>query len=195
MKFMPILAASAAALTLQVRAQDITYKIDETHADIGFSVRHMVVSTTRGAFTEFKGSFTTDAAGNLTSATCIIDTDSVDTKNAKRDEHLRGEDFFDAAKYPEITFKSTSVKKTGERKYDVVGDLTMRDVTKSITLPVEINGPIQDPWGGTRMGFEAETTVNRQDWNIKYGGLLGTGDKAIGDEVKIHISVEGLQHK
>ena len=195
MKIMPILAASAIALSLQTRADNVVYDLDGSHADIGFSVRHMVVSTTRGAFGKITGKLTLDAKGDLVSAECTIPVASVDTKDAKRDEHLRGEDFFDAGKNPDITFKSTAVKKTAAGKYEVTGDLKMRDVTKAVTLPVDLNGPIQDPWGNTRVGFETTTTINRQDWNIKYGGLLGTGDKAIGDDVKIHVSVEGIKAK
>lgn len=195
MKFMPILAASAIALSLQTRAENVVYNLDGSHADIGFSVRHMVVSTTRGAFGKVTGTLTTDDKGVLIAAEAVIPVASVDTKEAKRDEHLRGEDFFDAKNNPDITFKSTAVKKTAAGKYEVTGDLKMRDVTKSVTLPVDLNGPVTDPYGNIRIGFETTTTINRQDWNIKYNGLLGSGDKAIGDDVKINVSVEGIKAK
>lgn len=195
MKILPVLTASVAIWAFQSHAANVPYNIDSTHSSVAFSIRHMVVSTVRGSFEKISGTLSLDEKGTLVAAECTIPLESIHTRDAKRDEHLRSGDFFDAQNYPEITFKSTAIKKIAEGKYEVTGDLKMRDVSKSVLLPVDLNGPVQDPWGMTRVGFETAIKINRQDWNIKYEGLMGTGDKIVSDEVSIQVSVEGVLAK
>lgn len=174
-------------------AQAETYEIDASHSSIGFSVRHMVVSTVRGSFGEFTGSFTYDAAAPAdTKAAAVIKTASIDTRNAKRDDHLRNEDFFDAPKHPDITFETTRVEVDGET-VTLFGNLTMKGVTKEIALPVTFHGPITDPWGNVRAGFEGSTSINRQDWGISWSKNLDGGGLVVSDEVKLDISIEGIK--
>jgi polyisoprenoid-binding protein YceI len=189
----PILGAMmAAALAAQVQAADV-YDLDAAHTTIGFSVRHMVVSSTKGSFGSFSGSFEVDPADPTTlKASAKVDVKSIDTKNKDRDDHLRGPDFFDAAKYPEITFESTKVEKTGDGIV-LSGKLTMKGVTKEIAIPVDISGPVLNPWGKTVMGFEGSARINRKDWGITWNKVLDNGGVAVGDEVKLEISVEGIK--
>lgn len=170
-----------------------TYEIDASHSSIGFSVRHMIVSTVRGSFGEFTGSFDYDAAKPAdTKASAVIKTASIDTRNAKRDDHLRNEDFFDAPKFPDITFETTRVEADGGT-LTLFGNLTMKGVTKEIALPVTFHGPITDPWGNVRAGFEGSTTINRQDWGISWSKNLDGGGLVVSDEVKLEISIEGIK--
>ncbi len=170
-----------------------TYEIDASHSSIGFSVRHMIVSTVRGSFGEFTGSFEYDAAKPAdTKASAVIKTASIDTRNAKRDDHLRNEDFFDAPKFPDITFETTRVEADGGT-LTLFGNLTMKGVTKEIALPVTFHGPITDPWGNVRAGFEGSTTINRQDWGISWSKNLDGGGLVVSDEVKLEISIEGIK--
>lgn len=170
-----------------------TYEIDASHSSIGFSVRHMIVSTVRGSFGEFTGSFDYDAAKPAdTKASAVIKAASIDTRNAKRDDHLRNEDFFDAPKFPDITFETTRVEADGGT-LTLFGNLTMKGVTKEIALPVTFHGPITDPWGNVRAGFEGSTTINRQDWGISWSKNLDGGGLVVSDEVKLEISIEGIK--
>jgi len=170
-----------------------TYEIDASHSSIGFSVRHMIVSTVRGSFGEFTGSFEYDAAKPAdTKASAVIKTASIDTRNAKRDDHLRNEDFFDAPKFPDITFETTRVEADGGT-LTLFGNLTMKGVTKEIALPFTFHGPITDPWGNVRAGFEGSTTINRQDWGISWSKNLDGGGLVVSDEVKLEISIEGIK--
>lgn len=183
---------AAIAVTMQAQAADV-YDIDASHTHIGFSVRHMVVSSTKGAFNTFSGSFEVDGADATTlKASAKIDTKSIDTKNKDRDDHLRGADFFDAEKFPEITFATTKVEKSGDG-YILHGDLTMKGVTKAIALPIEVSGPVKNPWGKTVMGFEGTAKINRKDWGLSWNKVLDNGGVAVGDEVKLEISVEGIK--
>ncbi len=177
------------------RAEVVSFEVDKAHTSIGFAVKHMVVSTTKGSFNDFSGEFSVDPADPTTlSAKATIVATSVDTANEKRDGHLRNEDFFDVAKYPEIKFESTGVEKAGDGLI-LKGNLTMKDVTKEISIPVEVNGPVNDPWGNVRYGFEGSTKINRKDWGINFGGVMDNGGLVVADDVKIEISVEGIQKK
>lgn len=177
------------------RAEVLSFEVDKAHTSIGFAVKHMVVSTTKGSFNDFTGEFSVDPADPTTlSAKATIAATSVDTANEKRDGHLRNEDFFDVAKYPEIKFESTGAEKTDDGIL-LKGNLTIKDVTKEVSIPVEVNGPVTGPQGNTLYGFEGSTKINRKDWGIVYGGVLDNGGLMIGDDVKIEISVEGIQKK
>lgn len=174
-------------------AQSASYTVDASHSYIGFSVRHMVVTTVRGNFNEFEGSFDYDPENPAAfTASAVIKTASIDTRNAKRDEHLRNEDFFDAPNYPEITFETISSEVVGD-KLHVRGNLTMRGVTKEITIPLVFSEQITDPWGNVRIGFEGSTTINRQDWGISWSKNLDAGGLVVSDEVTIELNIQGIQ--
>ena len=153
------LTTASAVLALSHATAADNYKIDPAHSSVGFSVRHMGVSNVKGHFDEFVGSLVLDN-GSIQEATATIQVKSVNTGIEKRDNHLRTADFFEAAKYPEITFKTKRIEKNGEQTI-LIGDFTMRGVTKELRLPVTLSGPIKDPQGNTRIGLEAKTTVNR----------------------------------
>lgn len=187
------MAALAAALTTGAYAA--SYELDASHSSIGFGVKHMVVTTTKGQFTDYTGGFDYDAADPASlKAQAMIKVASVDTGNGKRDDHLRGADFFDVATHPEITFVSKSAEKVGD---DVVltGDLTIKGVTKEIKLPLTVNGPITDPWGNVRVGLEGKTKIKRQDFGITWSKTMDGGGLVVGDDVTIDIVVEGIQKK
>lgn len=181
------LAAFAVAFSSVASAAVETYTIDPSHSAVGFSIRHFVAKVP-GKFNKFSGTITVDRA-NLanSSAEATIDVTSVDTANQKRDDHLRNPDFFDAAKYPTMKFKSKSWKKTGENTYDVTGDLTLKDVTKEVVLKVTALG-FGPGMGGTQLsGWEATTTIDKKQWNMKDPAML---DAALGDDVTITINIE-----
>jgi len=186
---------AAAALTvlaaLPLRAD--TFAIDPGHSEVGFQVRHLV-SQTRGRFNDFSGTVNLDPK-NLTSSSVdfTIKAASIDTNVADRDKHLRSADFFDAEKFPEITFKSKSIKAAGKDTYNVTGTLTMHGVSKEVTLPVTYLGQAKDPWGNTRAGFEAATTLNRKDFGIVWNKALDAGGAMLGDDVKININLETVK--
>ena len=167
------------------------YKIDPAHSSVGFSVRHMGVSNVKGHFDEFAGSLVLDN-GSIQQADATIQVKSVNTGIEKRDNHLRTADFFEAAKYPTITFKTRRIEKSGDQTI-LIGDFTMRGITKELRLPVTVNGPVKDPQGNTRIGLEAKTTVNRKDYGMKFSAMLETGSLMVGDEVTIEINAEAVK--
>lgn len=165
------------------------YVADITHADVGFSVKHLVISKVRGSFNTFDATLHLDEQNQLVSAEASIDAASIDTANEKRDEHLRGADFFDTAKFPKITFVSKRVEQQNGRSV-LVGDFTIRDVTRELALPFTVTGPIQDPWGNTKIGFQASTTINRSDYGLTWNKALETGGLVVGEEVELNIEME-----
>ena len=168
------------------------YAIDKAHSEVTFQVRHLLTKV-RGSFTEFAGSFQFDEhEPEHSSVSATIDTASVDTNNTDRDQHLRSDDFFAAATFPTITFKSSHVGKRNENTYDVIGTLTIRGVAREITVPVTYLGTANDPWGNARAAFEAELVVNRQDFGLKWNAALETGGFLVGDEVRISLSIQGI---
>lgn len=169
-----------------------TWEIDTAHSTANFSVRHMMVSNVKGTFGNVKGTINLDDK-DVTKSTveATIDTTTIDTREAKRDEHLKSPDFFDTAKYPTITFKSTKVAKAGQGKLKVTGDLTMHGVTKPVVLDVE--GPakeIKDPWGNTKSGVAATTKLNRKDFGLGWNKALEAGGVAVGEEVTVSLDLE-----
>jgi polyisoprenoid-binding protein YceI len=175
-----------------VKAAD-TYNIDPAHSSVGFAVTHMVINTVRGKFNEFSGTLVLDGA-DLKEATGTIQAKSIDTGIERRDNHLRSPDFFDAAKFPTIIFKSKRAEKQGNDTV-LVGDFTMHGVTKELTLPVIVKGPIKDPWGNTRIGFQARTKLNRQDYGLKYNQALETGGLVVANEIELEINAEAVKAK
>lgn len=169
-----------------------TYKIDPAHSEVFFQVRHLVTKV-RGRFSDFEGTITYDEANPAASSVNFsIKTASIDTNVSDRDTHLRSADFFSAEEHPTLTFRSKKITKKGGDSYDVVGDLSMRGTTKEITLPVTFLGNATDPWGGKRVGFEAETTVNRKDYGLNWNAALETGGFLVGDDVKINLSIQAV---
>jgi polyisoprenoid-binding protein YceI len=187
-----ITAAMLAVLVGLVGAASATdtWTMDKAHSDVTFRVKHLMSKVT-GSFVDFDGTITTDF-GNLaaSSVSFTIQATSIDTKNADRDKHLRSADFFDVEKYPTISFTSSKITKTGEGSFDVTGTLTMHGVSKEITLPVTFLGAAQDPWGNTKAGFEADTTLSRTDFGIVWNKALETGGLLLGDEVEVTINLE-----
>ena len=180
-----------ALLTLSHAAAADHYKIDRAHTSVGFSVRHMAVSNVKGHFDEFVGSLVLDN-GSIQEATAAIQVKSVNTGIEKRDNHLRTADFFEAAKYPEITFKTKKVEKSGDQTI-LIGDFTMRGVTKELRLPVTLSGPVKDPQGNMRIGLEAKAKVNRKDYGMKFNAVMETGGLMVGDEVTLDINAEAVK--
>jgi polyisoprenoid-binding protein YceI len=171
-------------LALSARAE--VFKVDTGHAEVGFAVKHMMVSNVKGTFNTFQGTLDYDIEANmLHSAEGSIDAASIDTNNEKRDAHLKNEDFFHTEKFPKLTFKSTSVKKTGEGTFDVSGTLNVLGVDREVVLPVRINGPVEGRRGATLIGVEVATVLNRRELGITHSPAA-----MIGDEVKISIDAE-----
>ena len=167
-----------------------SWSFDKTHSKIGFSVDYMLITDVDGYFKKFDGSVTTakeDFVDALISFT--VDAGSVDTDEPKRDEHLRSEDFFYTQKFPNFTFKSTSMKKVSGNNYKLVGNLTMRGVTKSVTLNGTFGGVKKDPWGNTKAGFKLTGKVNRKDYGINWSKALDGGGFVVGDDVTLNINV------
>lgn len=168
-----------------------TWQIDPSHSSAAFSVRHMMVSKVRGRFSTFAGTIVINPDALTSTAEVTIDVDSIDTRDEKRDGHLLSPDFFDAANNPVITFRTTGVVPDGDA-YRVTGDLTIKGVTRSVDLDLELGGVTGDPWGGTRAGFEASGTINRSDFGLEYNAALETGGVLIGDKITLDLDIEAV---
>jgi polyisoprenoid-binding protein YceI len=168
-----------------------TYKVDPAHSSIMFSVRHLGINNVKGIFTNYTGSLVLDGK-NIKEATGTIQTGSIDTGVPQRDNHLRSADFFDATKFPTITFKTKRVEQSGDQSI-LIADFTMRGVTKEVRLPVTISGPIKDQTGATRIGLEAKAKVNRKDYGIAFSQALESGIAMVGEEVNIEIDAEAIK--
>ena len=168
-----------------------TYKIDKSHSEVLFQVRHLVTKV-RGRFDDFEGTIEFDEGNpGASSVSVTVQAASIDTNEKDRDTHLRSADFFDVEKSPTLTFTSTSVSGSGE-SYQVVGDLTIHGVTRQVTLPATFLGHAKDPWGNARVGFESEITVNRKDFGLNWNAALEAGGFLVGDDIKITLSVQGI---
>ena len=189
------LAAVLAASTLAVQnAAAANYKIDAAHTEVGFKVKHLGISSVRGLFKEFAGTFAFDPQDiKSSSVKATIKTASVDTAVEKRDTHLRSDDFLDAKQHPDIMFVSKSIKDIKGDSFTVVGDLTIHGITKPVELKTTYNGSVKDPWGNEKAGFSAETVINRKEFGLKYNDLLETGGMVVGDEVKVQIELEATK--
>jgi polyisoprenoid-binding protein YceI len=171
-----------------------SYTIDASHSNVGFSVRHMMISNVRGEFQQYSGEFSYDPAKpEATSARVTIELASINTHDEKRDGHLRSGDFFDVEHHPQMTFVSKSAAARGDG-LDVVGDLTIRGVTHEVTLRVEdITDENKDPWGNLRRGASASTKIKRSDYGIVWNAGLEAGGVLVSDEVKIHLDIQGTR--
>ncbi len=167
-----------------------TWNIDTTHSAIGFAVRHMVVSKTRGHFGKYTGKVQLGEDLSRSSVEVTIDAASIDTGTPERDAHLRSADFFDVERFPALTFASRRIEKLDEERYRMTGDLTIRDVTREVTVEVEYGGQRKDPWGNVRAGFAARTAVDRKDFGLHWNQVLEAGGLLVGDRVEIEIELE-----
>ena len=170
-----------------------TYTIDPAHSSVGFGVTHMVINTVHGKFNDFSGSIGLDGAA-IKEATGTIQAKSIDTGIERRDNHLRSADFFDVAKFPTITFQSKRAEKQGTETV-LVGDFTMHGVTKELSLPVTLKGPIKDSWGNSRIGLQGRAKLNRRDYGLKYSQALESGGLVVGDEIELEINAEAVKAK
>jgi polyisoprenoid-binding protein YceI len=169
------------------------YVIDKAHSEVSFTVRHLVTKV-RGHFRDFDGSIHLNEAHPEQSRVQIdIKTDSIDTKTPDRDAHLRSADFFHVEEHPVLSFKSTKVRKNSAEDFVIEGDLSIRGTTNNIHLPTTFLGHAKDPWGGARIGFESEVTINRKDYGLVWNAALETGGFLVGDEVKIHLSIQAVK--
>ena len=176
-------------------SEAITYTIDPAHSTAGFKVRHLMVSNVRGEFSGISGTVVIDHGNPAnTKIETAIDVSTIHTRDEKRDEHLKSADFFDAAKFPTITFVSKKIEKAGEGEWKVTGDLTLHGVTKTIALDVEGPAPeAKDPWGNIKTGASATTKINRTDFGLVWNAALETGGVLVGEEVHISLEVELLR--
>ena len=184
-----LLLALGLLFSLNLHAAD-TYVVDSAHSQIGFAVKHIMVSTIKGSFGDYTSNITFDPADAASfKADATIQVKSVDTNNEQRDEHLRTADFFDVGQFPTITFKSKSL--TGANgSYTLVGDLMLHGVTKEVSFPVQISGPVASPMGGDAIGLSGQLTVNRQDYGIKWNKDMDKGGVMLGNDVTVSIELE-----
>lgn len=168
------------------------WNIDPTHSVVEFGVKHLGIATVKGRFRTFKGAIETDAAGAPRSLEVSIDAASIDTNVADRDAHLRSGDFLDVERYPEISYRSTSVSPMGGGQYRIDGELTMRGVTRPVTFTAEVDQVVTDPWGNRRIAGRASGKLNRKEWGLTWSQLLETGSLVVGEEVKFTLEVEAV---
>jgi polyisoprenoid-binding protein YceI len=183
--FITVLAVSS------LFAQKAGWNLDKAHSSIGFSIKHMVISEVTGNFKDFDVSFkSTKSDFTDASVDAAIKVASINTDNEKRDGHLKTDDFFNAEKFPVITFKSTSFEKVGDNKYKITGDLTIRDVTKKVTFDATYNGSIKAPWGAQIYSWKATISINRFDYGLKWNKAIEAGGLIAGDTVNITLNLE-----
>lgn len=177
----------------RVYAAAEVYKVDAGHSSVGFSTKHLMVSTVNGSFDEYEGAITYDPADpKAFKADLTIQAKSIDTNQEKRDAHLRNADFLDADKFPTITFVSKSLS-GGEGSYTLTGDLTIKGVTKEISFPVTVSGPVQSPMGGAVIGLDANFTINRQDYGVSWSKAMDNGGLVVSNDVAVKISLEAVK--
>ena len=170
------------------------YTIDAAHSRVGFSARHAMVTKVRGQFNEFEGTALVDGT-DLTRSTVqlTIEAASIDTRNEQRDGHLRSNDFLAMEEYPQITFVSTAVETTGPTSFDVTGDLTIKGVTNSVTIPFEFEGAATDPFGNQRVGFEGSVVINRKDYGVTWNAALETGGVLVSEKITLEFEVSAIK--
>lgn len=184
--FAVVLILTASSLFAQTE-----WSLDKSHSQVGFSVTHLVITEVDGYFKDYDAKVVTKG-DDFSTATIdfTVNTNSIFTDNEGRDKHLRSDDFFNAEKFPQMTFKGKSLKKLGDNKYKLVGDLTIRDVTKQVELDVKYNGMVKDPWGNTKAGFKVTGEINRFDYNLKWDKAIETGSLVVGKEVELIIDLQ-----
>ena len=179
---------------LAVTAQAADFKIDPDHSTVGFRIKHLAISTVPGRFTGFGGSFSFDPSNvEASKAEVKIGVKSINTEQAKRDNHLRSPDFFDIEKYPEMNFKTTKIEADSKDTFTAVGDLTIHGVTKPVSLAVKFGGSAKDPMGHDRVAFSATTRINRKDFGLTWNRALETGGLLVGEDVDIAIEIEAIK--
>lgn len=190
MQKLSVLAAVPLIISSSVLAQT-TWTIDKAHSRVGFSVTHMVITDVEGYFKNYDAEITTEGDDfSKAKIDFTVKTNSIFTDNEKRDDHLRSDDFFNAEKYPMMTFKGKSMTKINDKKFKLVGDLTIRDVTKQVELDVKYNGTVKDAWGNTKAGFKITGEINRFDYNLKWNKAIETGSLVVGKEVELIIDLQ-----
>jgi polyisoprenoid-binding protein YceI len=171
-----------------------TWTIDPVHSTVEFAVRHMMVSTVKGRFRTFEGRLLIDEGEpSRSTVEASIDVASIDTGVEDRDNHLRSDDFLNAARFPRITFRSTKIEPAGDDRWKMTGDLTIRDVTRPVTLDVEFVGRGPDAWGKERAGFSAETKINRKDFGVNWNGVIEAGGVVVSDSVRVMLDIEAVR--
>ncbi|MFM7774777.1 MAG: YceI family protein [Candidatus Kapaibacterium sp.] len=191
----PTLIALVAAIVLSSAAQADTWKCDAVHSNVTFNVNHLVISEVQGSFKVFDGTMTTSKSDMSDAVISFsVNTASINTDNEMRDGHLRSDDFFNAEKYPAMTFKSTGMTKTGANTYKLMGNLTIRDVTKPVTFDVRFGGEAKNGMGKQARGFVAETTIDRMDYNLKWNKLTEAGGAMVGKDVRIRCNMEMMKN-
>ena len=188
------LIALAATLTLAAgsSAAQATWSVDKSHSNVTFTVSHLVIAEVGGRFTDFDVTLTQPNANDFVGAsvTAELKTASINTDNADRDKHLRSDDFLNAEKYPSIVFKSTKFEKTGKDAYKIHGTLTIRDVTKPVVLDTRFTGSVKDPWGNTKAGFKATTTIDRFEYGVQWSKAIESGGLVAGKDIDIILLLE-----
>jgi len=189
--------ALALLFATQLTFGQSTWKIDPAHSSLMFRVQHLVISEVGGYFREFDGSLVSKNENDLTGSTInlVAKVASINTDNVDRDKHLKSDDFFNAEKFPELKFVSKSFKKVSGNKYVLVGDLTIRDVTKQVKLNVDYKGTVKDPWGNTKAGFKLTGAIDRFDFNLKWNAALEAGGAVVGKTVKLEANIELAKQK
>jgi polyisoprenoid-binding protein YceI len=168
-----------------------TWSIDPVHSEVGFSVRHMMVSKVRGRFTEFSGQLVTGADPASSSVTAEISLGSINTGNEQRDGHIKSADFFEVEKHPTMTYRSTGIR-SEDGEFVLDGELTLKGVTKNVPLHLELNGFGPDPYGGTRAGFTATGELNRRDFNVSFSAPMQNGGAVVADKITLHLEIEAV---
>ena len=183
------------ATTTSTSASVTTWKLDPAHSSAEFKVKHMMISNVKGRFSGLNGTLLEHATdASLSSIEATVDVSTVNTHDAQRDGHLKSADFFDAEKYPAMSFESTQVVRKGEEEYAVTGDLTIHGVTKPVTFEVEgPSAPAKDPWGNTRIGLSATTKINRKDFGLTWNATLETGGFLVGEDVHVTLDLEFIK--
>ena len=169
------------------------WELDASHSNVTFSVRHMMVAKVRGRFTDFTADIVTKDDPLDSTVNAVVQMASIDTNDEGRDNHLRTNDFFEIETYPEIRFASTAIRQSDETTFAVTGDLTIKDVTKPVTIEFEQTGSAIDPFGNTRVGFEGEITVNRKDWGLTWNAALETGGVLVSDKITLEFEVSAIK--
>jgi polyisoprenoid-binding protein YceI len=179
---------------VQPATSTTTWAFDPVHSSVEFAVRHLMITTVKGRFTDVQGTVTLDDANPAASAAEIaVQVASIDTGERQRDAHLKSADFFEAEKFPTLTFRSTSVRDHKKNGFTLIGDLTIHGVTREVALDVTTEGRAKDPWGGQRAGYTATTKIKRSDFGLTWNQLLETGGFAVSDDVKISLDVQLVQ--
>lgn len=189
-------AILALAISTGLMAQNTTWKVDNSHSNVKFTVSHLVISEVDGSFRTYGGSINSSKADfDGASIEFSVDVASVNTDNEMRDNHLKGDDFFNAEKYPKMTFKSTSFKKKSGNNYELEGNLTIRDVTKKVKFDVVYGGTTKDPYGNIKAGFKASGSINRKEYGLKWSAMTEAGGAVVGDIVEVKLNIQFAQQK